>query len=455
MKKKFWILLICFATVIGCRKISNENEIGGKQAIRQDIERFLAAKMDLMNQTRRDKVDDMINKMDFGKIAVEGYSRNTKVVSVPVSDVDVHAFLSFLSVKASVRVNSDQPIKKKEKNRVTKVLFFELDGELTDVNIVEVSSTELSEEMLNRDFIQIVKNEMPLFNGEVNVNSIDKIPSTNWTFDQGKVTSSTVLKRGGPANNGQIALMQTCTDWYWVTTYHWSDGTISQTWAYVGTTCRDEENFPPNTDSDGTPPDTLCAQSKRLAANFPFKNAITDLKNRMGEPYENGYAQYGNSFSFVAGSSAGVSLAGLSTGIDGFYHNHLSGLEQTFSLVDIAQLYQALALPGHINMSTFTLGVVLSDGRVQLARISDPSAFMTFGNANLSSNNFPSFENSVKPLFTNASTVDQRTAATIKAFNSAGLTFYEGNASSLSQGFQRIDASTNATLEIIRTKCNN
>jgi hypothetical protein len=158
----------------------------------------------------------------------------------------------------------------------------------------------------------------------------------------------------------------------------------------------------------------------------------------------------------VSGTAAGVSTTGLSTGIDGFYHNHLAGWEQTFSLVDIAQMYQALAQPGHINnLSIFTLGVVLSDGRVQLARISDPSTFMSFGSSYLGSSNFPGFLNTVTPLFNNATTADQRTAATIKAFAGSGLTFYEGDANSLSQGFQRIDATTSSALEIIRTKCSN
>jgi hypothetical protein len=150
---------------------------------------------------------------------------------------------------------------------------------LVDANIVEVSSYELSEEMIQDQFVQIMNNQIPTFSGEVNVNSIDKLPSTKWVYDKGKVTSSTILKRGRSAGNqGEIALSQTCTDWYWVTTYHWSDGTISQTWDYVATTCYNEENFPPNNEVSGVLLDTLCAQSRRLASNFPFKNAITDLK---------------------------------------------------------------------------------------------------------------------------------------------------------------------------------
>jgi hypothetical protein len=215
MKKSFWISLICFATVIGCRKINDENGIGGKQAMQQDIKRFLAAKMNLMNQTRRDKVDDVIHKMDFGKMAIEGYNKKTRVVSVPVSNMDVHSFLSFLSVKASVHVNSDQPPRKTEKKRVTKVLFFVLDGELTDANIVEVSSANLSEEALDKDFVQIVKNEMPSFTGQVNVDqrtaaTLKAFSGAGLTFYEGNANSlSQGFQRIDASTNAALELIRT------------------------------------------------------------------------------------------------------------------------------------------------------------------------------------------------------------------------------------------------------
>jgi hypothetical protein len=43
----------------------------------------------------------------------------------------------------------------------------------------------------------------------------------------------------------------------------------------------------------------------------------------------------------------------------------------------------------------------------------------------------------------------------MKAMQGSGLTFYEGNTGDLNSGFQRLDPSADADLNIIRTKCNN
>jgi hypothetical protein len=457
MKSTRLVAIIFAIAIFGCRKINTELSPLQVNTLQSNIEIFLQQRMTEMNTTRKEKVLNLLGKMQFASVKIERFNDDATVITVPLTDVNVHNFLSFMTVKDSPQPHSMATLKPKDKNHITKAFFVVRDGEIIDANIIDVSSNVFSEAKLDEKFIPVIQNKVSDFSGHINVNSIDEIPYNNWYLEGGRVSSSTVLKRGKSGNTGQqVTAMSTCTDWYWVTTYYWSDGSQTQSWSYVGTTCSEEEGFAPQNEGASVPADTLCAQSKRLANNFAFKNAVTDLKNRLTESVENGYGQYGNTFVFKAGTAAGVSATGMPTGLDGFYHNHLSGLEQTFSLVDFNQLFQYLVVPGHINnLSTFTFGVVLNSGQVQLVRISDPIAFMAFGNANLTNGNFANFQSSASSYFANATTYDQRTAALMKAMQGSGLTFYEGNTGDLNSGFQRLDPSADADLNIIRTKCNN
>lgn len=53
--------------------------------------------MEMMNQIRANKVKEVISKMHFEGMKIQKFNKNTDVVSVPVSELNVHSFLSFLS----------------------------------------------------------------------------------------------------------------------------------------------------------------------------------------------------------------------------------------------------------------------------------------------------------------------------------------------------------------------
>jgi hypothetical protein len=462
MKRLLLVYMGLFSMVIACRKINDNRVANDLDVTESKIRAFIENKLQSARGIAASGLNETLRDIDFTSMTRWTFNKETDIIVGSIRNTNIHDFIP--AAKSSpVRMNSagGQPAK----HAVTRVVFFVKDDQITEGNIIEISSADLADREIENSFIDIIANRKTDFTGHLNVNSLTRKPSNDWTIKNGHAVSSAVLKPVYPVTGRtETVSLNTvyCIDWFLIIRYYWVDGTVTQTEQYVNTTC--DEDFDPDRDGGNSiePTDSLCAQSKILAKDAGFASAISDLVARLGESIENGYRLNKSNitgafnYTFVAGASNGVNpTSGYSGKFDGFVHNHTNGLALTFSLLDLKALY-AWYTNNRINdLGTFTLGVVLPNNKVQLLRIADTQNFLDFAAANLTEANFPSFVNRVGGAFSTMNTYEQESSAFLSALQGSGMTMYEADATSLGSGAWKLELPDNSFISIKRIYCTN
>ncbi|MBI2272314.1 MAG: hypothetical protein HYU70_00845 [Bacteroidetes bacterium] len=463
MRRTILITGLILLLLSACRKIAETTELNTEHYLENRTRDFIYKIIEMAHAEQKERLSMTLALVDFSTIERRQFDDKVDILIASISDTDVESFVPGANIKNAIKTNEAGANSKL--GRVTRAVFYIKDEKVMEGNIIEISSANYSTEQIESHFQEIIRAKRKDFSGNINVNFLDRRPCNNFTIKNGLSVSSRVLKsrtgRGNP-NSGLALNAVYCIDWYWVTRYFWADGSVTQTEQYVGTTCGD--NIAPNEAGGGysTPIDSLCAQAKKLANDAGFGNAIGDLQSRLADSVENGYRMTRNNvtgtfnYSFVAGTKAGVNpLTDYAGTMDGFIHNHTNGLELTFTLTDLRALYYIYDNGRMNNPSAFTLAVLLPNSRIQILRISDVSAFASFGVANLTNSTFSSFQARVGYRFSTSNTYEQETNAFLAAMQGGGLTLYEADANSLSSGAWRLEPPDNTLIAIKRIYCTN
>ena len=183
--------------------------------------------------------------------------------------------------------------------------------------------------------------------------------------------------------------------------------------------------------------DNPCEQMDKLAKDPSFINKMKDLQSKTNQNYESGYVikRDGDALSYTSiqgDSNQGQIDFAVNDKIDGYMHNHYTGLLSIFSGTDIRAMFQ-LYQGSHINrLMTFTMTVVTANGTSYALKVSDYSKFISFGNNYLSSDSsFNSFESIYSNLYnispSNSNTNNETNFLRMLDQLDSGLKLFKGN----------------------------
>jgi hypothetical protein len=472
MRKKLLICIsACTIVFFGCKKMADSFSVNGTNYLESQIREFIAIKITKASPANVINLNETLLKIDFSKMERRRFSETADIIIASINDINVHDFVSTIKKgKHTVRLYSEGSAPTiTQNNSVTKVIFYVEKDHIVDGKIVEISSPTYKIEDITEHFADIVHSKRKDFTGHVSINSLSQKLYNDWGIKNGFPISSTVIRNGDIPQSKETnskRLFQ-CEAWYLTTTYYWSDGTYIGTervlLGYTG--CgQPEENQVPQDDippTGNTPPDTTCAQNQRLANNIQFSDRVNELKDSAGLTYETQFAMYNNpsggySYTKFSGNPNTSTISGQISSypfsMQMLLHNHKDTDMPTFSPSDMQALYLLLT-EGHIdNASTFTMAMVKSDGKMQLARITNAAAFIAFGNENLGRYPFPFWATDIQPTLLSYNNEYAKNALfLVKTFANAGIEFYEGNANDLTDGFKKLG--TTSTGQLTKTYC--
>jgi hypothetical protein len=163
-------------------------------------------------------VDLLSKNLDFSRLTVEESYKGEKLIIVPVKE-------RFKELK---NVNS--------KVIATLVIKLAASGEIRDGNLVLYTPKTESNIIPANTFYAIFNTSEPPCDGEFKFLSVTGRRLYELTYESYKLSKArNVVEKNG--DGVRDATEQVCTDWYWVTTTYYTDGTTSQTWDYMTTTC--------------------------------------------------------------------------------------------------------------------------------------------------------------------------------------------------------------------------
>lgn len=464
MRKVFFLVSVCVLFIFSCRKIytTEKNDLSNEAKIAEiQVRQFLATELGKTKGKSKEKLADVISKIDFSTIRVEPFKHEVfsdikEVIIMDLPGINVDDFLN-LSKTETIEVRGSSTDTLKGHASITKVVFFQTASQIKEGNILHLSSPISNKEELDRDIVSIIMAKKQGFTGRYCTNFLTKRLQNDFRWKNGKVVSSTVLRpKGGRVINNNVAVSaQVCYDWYKTTTYFYTDGSYFIDEVYLGRTCSGSadpgENQEFQTDLNGgalldeEPIDSNCLKNKQLAMDVGFSNMISFLRDSTDEPDERGYAFYRSSSgslekTFIPGSGGATLISTLPQNNDYevVFHNHLdSGSNSIFALNDVAAFYQTLYKGNRVkSILDFKLGVVLSDGSVFILQVTNLAEFEAFGINNLSTSNVASWISSnPHPNYENKATQIQRFLFAIRG---SGLTLFETSINGLSSGFQKV-----------------
>ena len=213
-----WIMLFILCA---CQKEKKSNE-ENSPAIISKINLWLDAQKATANITKEKNIQLLKTSLEFSKIRFEKLSQNEQFLVVPI-------------------LEEYRKTGKFDKNSILNLLLVvdEL-GNIKRGNISEIiPEINLQTDRLpSNTFYNLYNNRDLEIDGNFRFLSI----AGKWQFQygtkNGKLNSMGIVKPKANSSTMPINKINTCTEWYCVTTYFNSDGEIiDETWQYIGTTC--------------------------------------------------------------------------------------------------------------------------------------------------------------------------------------------------------------------------
>jgi hypothetical protein len=217
---KYLTTLICavwlFLALTSCHK-PEYNFTFDKQSLYEQIKTYLAEA-----QEATGKFDILIGNLSLENIR-----------SIKVDDAEM-ILCDLKTYKASPHL--------KFARSYYKASFYKKHGGISG-GVVYSISTNLSEEIINRDIESIIFQRPSSFTGEIVRSSLTGRFILSSMMFEGRLKETRELKvmpHDASRQSGARAANENCTDWYLVTTYYYDDGSTTQTREFIGTTCNGE-----------------------------------------------------------------------------------------------------------------------------------------------------------------------------------------------------------------------
>lgn len=202
-----------FLTVLFTSCINENIQQIDNSVFKDDIVNYLS-KVKVSDEDE-EKIDDLINSLDFKSVAVRNLNGNEKLLIV--------------------QIGNQYDFKEKGERRA---LFFMNQNEITRANLIAFTDSGISQE----DFIVSYFNydlDYKNYIGKVSLYNIYQSILFFTEIENGEIKANGTLN--GSKNVSANDKTNGCIDWYLITTYYYSDGSRSTTEQYLFTTCDCEE----------------------------------------------------------------------------------------------------------------------------------------------------------------------------------------------------------------------
>ncbi|MFT3823348.1 MAG: hypothetical protein QM731_05485 [Chitinophagaceae bacterium] len=229
MKKNFFNAIL-FAFVTGlllsaCQKNYTESETADPELIQK-----VTAWLDKQEQ----KFKDSINKS-----VITSLKANLLISEISTAALSDKQRVVVIPLKKEFNTNN---ITRRESFKNLAIIQDE-NGELQLSNIVEVIPEGQQFKTIAASLIaDVFSNRDNVLNGTVSILSLTNKFIEERAYKEGKLATIKHLKMKSPSgeerNSGSLKTNE-CIEWYLVTTYYWSDGSYTQTWTYLFTSCED------------------------------------------------------------------------------------------------------------------------------------------------------------------------------------------------------------------------
>lgn len=193
--------------------------------------------------------------------------------------------------------------------------------------------------------------------------------------------------------------------------------------------------------NENNPDSTInpCAHADSLAKNSEFKAKLDSLKGKSNGNKEYGYyykENFANTISEVPiegpPDSAGINFS-VNLPIDGFMHNHYSGLLSVFSVDDLASMAKLYVAGNMINPGTFTISVVTASNTQYLLKIDNEVAFAQFAASLIADADTDNFEHLYQTIYgikkNNTAEKNEKNFLQFLEQVNSGLRLFKGNSS--------------------------
>jgi hypothetical protein len=193
--------------------------------VKNKVDGWLNQKKQLFNDAKKANIELLAENLQYSEAVYEKYGSNKRILVIPVAE----AFKQQKGVEKTKLLHL--------------VLALNAADEIETGNLVLFTpETGKDIDRLPREtFSKIVNKTAPDTDGKYKFLSIAGTFVFEIDYEGQNLKSFTKVQQH---TNGQNA-RSSCIDWYWVTTYHYPDGTSSQTWEYVSTTCDGDGCYDP------------------------------------------------------------------------------------------------------------------------------------------------------------------------------------------------------------------
>jgi hypothetical protein len=213
MKKSIYCFLILIGVVSSCFQEPNLSK--PESIYKADVLDFLERASTNLNDETLPKVDELKSSLDFKHVKTIKSHFGQEILVVPISSLQK---IQGKYVQAVFYRNSN-----------AKIDFGEIIS--IDPTIENFSSTEgLIEDAIS--------NKSLTYTGKFSVFSVYQDLKFFNSYENGKITVNGKVRAAEAKAKGS-GRENSCTDWYLVTTYYYSDGSTSQTSEFVGRSCDD------------------------------------------------------------------------------------------------------------------------------------------------------------------------------------------------------------------------
>jgi hypothetical protein len=281
MKKILAIaLLIGFSTFFNSCKKTNLFEPTTAQidvsGVKNKVDVWINQKKTHFNEVKKTNIELLTKNLNYSEAAYENYGSNKRILVIPVAD-------EFKQQKGVGK-----------KDLLTFVVVLNAADEIETGNLVLfIPKAGKDIDRLPREtFSKIINKTAPDTDGKYKFLSIAGTFVFEIDYERQNLKSFTKVQQHA---NGQNA-RSSCIDWYWVTTYHYPDGTSSQTWEYVSTTCDGDGCYDPTLASicpggegDGgdtsmalEPNENIDGVDKICESSFKFQQAVAPTNGTGG-----------------------------------------------------------------------------------------------------------------------------------------------------------------------------
>jgi hypothetical protein len=221
--------ITAFAIFFGsCKKInlveSKTDQIDVSR-VKTKVDVWISQKKQLFNEVKKANIELLTENLQYSEAVYENYGSNKRILVIPVAE----AFKQQKGVEKT--------------KQLTLVLALNAADEIETGNLMLfIPKAGKNIDRLPREtFSKIINKTAPETDGKYKFLSIAGTLVFEMDYEGQNLKSFSKVQQHANAQNARSS----CTDWYWVTTYYYPDGSTYQTWDYVATTCDGDGCYDP------------------------------------------------------------------------------------------------------------------------------------------------------------------------------------------------------------------